>query len=66
MTSYPKHVKDNTWIVQVQRHAGSEDLWLELPLDALSQLGWAEGDSVEWMENTDRSWSLTRKEKHEN
>ena len=41
---------------------GSGDLVMPLPQDLLDSAGWSEGDTLEWIDNNDGSWSLTKKE----
>jgi hypothetical protein len=31
--------------------------------EACKELGWAEGDAIEWIDNKDGTWTLRRKEK---
>jgi hypothetical protein len=38
------------------------DLYIELPQDVLDAANLGEGDSVEWIDNGDGSWTLRRKE----
>jgi hypothetical protein len=40
---------------------GSGDLVLPLPQDLLDGAGWKEGDVLEWTDNNDGTWSLTKK-----
>ena len=59
--NYPKKVSDNRWIVQVQSKGGElEELFIELPEEALSQVGWSEGDVIEWFDNGDGSFTLEK------
>jgi hypothetical protein len=52
---------DNIAIVKEDSQTG--DLFFVLPSDAISQVGWSEGDVLEWFDNGDGSWSV--KKKHE-
>lgn len=57
--NYPKKISDTRWIVQVQSTGGElEELFIELPQDALSQVGWEEGDVIEWFDNGDKTFTL--------
>ena len=50
-----------TWIVTVEEaDDGSGDLVMPLPQDFLDQQGWVEGDTLEWIDNKDGSWSLQK------
>lgn len=58
--TYPKDLGNNRWIIEVKSREGSEELFLELPPDALNQMGWAEGDALEWIDRKDGSWELKK------
>ena len=48
MDSYPKSLGNNRWIIEVKGNGGNnEELYIELPFDALNQMGWSEGDIIE-------------------
>ena len=38
-----------------------EDLIMPLPPEALAELGWQPGDTLEWIDNGDQTWILERK-----
>jgi hypothetical protein len=38
----------------------SGDIVLPLPQDMLDQVGWTEGDTLEWIDNKDGSWSIQK------
>lgn len=49
------------WTITVEEaDDGSGDIVLPLPQDFLDLQGWKEGDTLEWNENGDGSWSLTK------
>jgi hypothetical protein len=52
----------NKWILEVQEDPENGDAILQFPPDLLEQTGWKEGDTLEWHDNKDGSWSLTKKE----
>lgn len=52
-----------SWTLDVQEDPETGDAILEFPSDLLEQTGWKEGDTLEWHDNKDGSWSLTKKEK---
>jgi hypothetical protein len=57
MTQEPK----NTWTVTLEEaEDGSGDLVMPLPQDFLDQQGWQEGDVLDWTDNLDGSWSLSK------
>ena len=54
----------STWTVTVEEaDDGSGDLVLPLPQDFLDQQGWKEGDTLDWKDNNNGSWSLSKVEK---
>ena len=53
-----------SWTVTVEEaDDGSGDLVMPLPQDFLDQQGWKEGDTLDWKDNKDGSWSLSKVEK---
>lgn len=50
-----------TQILIVQEHPETGELFFELPLEALNQMGWHEGDVLEWFDNGDGSWRVEKK-----
>ena len=49
------------WTVTVEEAGdGSGDLVLPFPQDFLESAGWNEGDILDWNDNGDGSWSLTK------
>jgi hypothetical protein len=49
------------WTVTVEEaEDGSGDLVLPFPQDFLEATGWKEGDTLDWNDNGDGSWSLTK------
>lgn len=61
MTEPYKKISNNTWLVTVQEDGKSKDLYLELPPDALNQVGWYEGDVIQWEEMENGNFTLTKK-----
>lgn len=45
----------------IQDPENPDELLLDLGEDLCAQLGWAEGDNVEWTDNGDGTWLLTKK-----
>lgn len=60
-----KRVGVNQWIVVVQENGKDKELFIQLPEDAISQMGWAEGDVLEWLENENGSWTITKAQTQE-
>ena len=49
------------WTVTVEEaEDGSGDLVMPLPQEFLQIQGWVEGDTLEWLDNKDGSWSLQK------
>jgi hypothetical protein len=38
------------------------NLYVELPDALLNQMGWATGDTLEWLDNQDGTFTITKKE----
>lgn len=52
----------NKWTLDVKEDPETGDQILELPNDLLAAAGWREGDVLNWHDNQDGSWTLTKKE----
>lgn len=48
------------WTITVEEDPETGELLLPLPADFLAMQGWVEGDTLEWNDNGDGSWSLTK------
>ena len=59
--TYPKKTGEHSWIVQVQKDGKTKELYLELPPEALAQVGWDFGDTLLWEELDNGNWSLRKK-----
>ena len=52
-----------SWTVTVEEaDDGSGDIVLPFPQDFLDQQGWKEGDTLDWKDNEDGSWTLSKVE----
>ena len=40
----------------------NEDGILPLPQDLLNEMGWKEGDTINWIDNKDGTWSLVKED----
>lgn len=49
-----------SWELTVEEDPETGELILQLPQDMLSLQGWTEGDTLEWSDNGDGSWSLSK------
>ena len=52
------------WTVKITENSDG-DAVLEFPDELIQQVGWREGDEVEWDDNGDGSYTLTKKTKSE-
>lgn len=46
--------------VITQEDPETGDLILPLPQELLDQMGWKEGDSLQWLQNDDGSWYIKK------
>lgn len=54
---------NNSWTLTTEEDPDdSESLLLTLPPDLLESAGWKTGDTLNWKDNGDGSWSLSKKE----
>lgn len=61
MADYPRQVDANRWIIEVKgKNGNNEELYIQLPLDALNQMGWAEGDTIEWIKQENGSYEIKK------
>ena len=51
------------WTIIVEEDPDTGDLILPLPAEMLQIQGWKEGDDLEWTDNEDGSWSLSKVKK---
>lgn len=53
----------NSWrcTVEVQYDSAANDYYIQLTDEMLAQVGWQIGDVLEWIDNQDGSWTLTKK-----
>ena len=54
-------VSDSKWIIEVQENGKTKELFVQFPEEAMNQMGWYEGDVIEWLDNGDGSWTLKKK-----
>jgi hypothetical protein len=58
-------VEDRSTLV-IQEDPDTGEPFIELPQRLLEQLGWKEGDDLEWIEGPDGSWTIKKVEADEN
>lgn len=51
------------WEITVEEDPETGELILPLPKELLDLQGWREGDDLEWTDNGDGSWSLSKSKK---
>jgi bifunctional DNA-binding transcriptional regulator/antitoxin component of YhaV-PrlF toxin-antitoxin module len=51
------------WEMKVEEDPETGELILPLPQELLDIQGWKEGDELEWTDNGDGSWILTKSQK---
>lgn len=51
-----------TWTVTLEEDPETGDLILPFSDEMLADVGWKEGDVLEWIDNKNGSWSLVKKE----
>ena len=49
------------WTIELQDDPETGDLILPFPEDMLEETGWKEGDVLDWKDNQNGSWSLTKR-----
>lgn len=48
-------------VLTVQENPKTGELFLEFPHGVIDQVGWTEGDVLEWFDNGDGSWTIGKK-----
>lgn len=54
-------MNNKSWTLDVDEDPGTGDAILNLPPDLLEAVGWVEGDVLNWEDNKNGSWTLTKK-----
>ena len=52
---------NKTWTLDVKQHEDG-DYFIEFPDEVLEGAGWRAGDTIEWIDNKDGSWTLKKRE----
>lgn len=55
-------MKNKRWVLDVINDEATGDQILQLPDDVLAETGWREGDTLEWIDNKDGTWTLRKKD----
>lgn len=51
---------NRNWVVTVEEDPETGDLILPFPDDFLAEVGWHEGDTLEWVDLKDGSWAIKK------
>lgn len=57
----PQELKLKSWTVNVEEDPKTGNAVITFPEDLLEHTGWKEGDTLEWKDNGDGSWTLEKK-----
>ena len=49
-----------SWTVTIEEDPATGEIILPLPDEFLAAQGWIEGDTLEWTDNNDGTWSLSK------
>lgn len=52
-----------SWTITVEEDPDTGELILPLPAELLALQGWVTGDLLDWKENPDGSWTLSKVER---
>ena len=55
-------MNQRTWTVTLEEDPKTGELILPFTNEMLNEVGWQEGDTIEWIDNNNGSWSLIKKE----
>ena len=55
-----------SWTLTIEQDPDTGDLVLPFTDDILEELGWKEGDVLDWVDNKDGSWSLVKQKTKKN
>lgn len=61
--TYPKKIDNNRWILEVKENNETKELYIDIPEDALNQVGWDIGDDLLWEELPNNQWSIKKVDK---
>jgi hypothetical protein len=61
MQNVTERQNSNSWTLTVEEDPETGNAILQFPPDLLEATGWKEGDTLEWKDRGDGSWSLEKK-----
>lgn len=53
---------NKSWTLEVKEDPENGDAVLEFPEDLMESAGWQEGDTIDWIDNGDGSWTMKKKQ----
>ena len=53
---------NKSWVVNLEEDPETGDLILPLNDDILAETGWKTGDTIDWIDNKDGSWTMKKRE----
>jgi hypothetical protein len=56
--------KMNSWIVELETDPKTGDTILPLSDEMMADMGWEIGDTIEWIDNKNGSWTIRLKKKN--
>jgi hypothetical protein len=55
-------MENKSWIITLEEDAETGDMILPLNDEILAETGWQTGDTLDWIDNGDGSWTMRKKE----
>jgi hypothetical protein len=55
-------MENKSWIITLEEDAKTGDMILPLNNEILAETGWQTGDTLDWIDNGDGSWTMRKKE----
>lgn len=60
ITNEPVKIGESSWSCTLEQDPETGDLIMPLPTELMDSQGWAIGDTLEWTENKNGSWTLQK------
>lgn len=54
------NMEKQNWTITVEEDPETGEAILPLPQEMLDKVNWKDGDTLEWIDNNDGSWSLVK------
>ena len=54
------NMEKQSWTITVEEDLETGEAILPLPQEMLDKVNWKDGDTLEWIDNNDGSWSLIK------